>query len=892
MRYHVPGKDALNNNEKKGTMQKIRRFLSSDRTPQDYMGKPATLDDYERGKKEQLRHHYLLEDESGQEAKSSGSSSFRVNSFTPKEKVVKKPVTEKVWKQKGAEVAQTHQKRERELVKKFGVDRDNINTSGTGLKSVAKRKLRNPFGVRSMSNGHYTEEDYEKTKRELNIKHGVEEAPEAPPSRKARTVQRLKHHFTAKPYYDHDTLVYTEKEQQTDSKKTLEKIQQYTEKIRTEKEKRRHYKPTFTTFEQIKKKNDELINKRDELRKQGLEPSEHKRKRIINLEVPSYLKKEQAQEHLNRYRRYWRLKKENDRILREQRKKVEQARQQEKREGTYVETYKPSSSGETGSSRGSVSYVPVEKVKYKSHEKSDSVSYVPLEDVKYKSHKRSGNADIPKRSVSYVPVETVSYQGHKNSGSVSYVPLEQIPVWRTTPPPSLKIKLVRWGKRGAKYVVAGGITTFQYIRNKIFDDDDGDPTTDTEKKAFARMQLEKDFYQELLVSDVQNSKGPWKIPHEAMLKARWAVIGGKVYTIRGKTFTIDGVLNHDFGYARNILINKSFTFGGRTFALRRHYRVALTFSIAKGIKLASRIGKYGFYAGVTIKNRLSDMLESDGLSDTGIGSIAYTHNRYLLAKEYYNNAKTAYRVGKSAARTAYRGASWAARGISRFSSAAYRRVAVPLIRGAAALVKALLSLVSSKALLWGVVILLFIVIAIAISGALATVVTSLFAADEKTVYDYRDMIAGLDEGFRMKIEQYRDDPLHLYDDIDIHYMNGDGGIETDWRAVLALASVYRRQDIDFSKEEQDLINEIYDKLNYTVEDKSSKVRTRPDGGTAIERKLDVYVYTLPVSDILDQYFYEQWEYDWYYRLIENADAQYPQGNSENTDAQNPEENAA
>lgn len=897
MRFHVPGKDAANNDGKQGRMQRLKRFLSSERTLKDYTGKPVTVADYEKEKNKQLEQHFLRTKEAEKEEKKTGRSSFRVNAFTPKEKFHKKPLTEKAVKQLVAEHVQRQQGKEQELQKKFGAKRDRIDPNDTGLKSTVKRKLKNPFHVKSLpGQGHYSEEDFKRDRRENDIKHGLIDPPETPPNIKKRTVQSFKKHFSVKPYQGRDKLVYNENDYHEDSKKTLDKVQQYTEKIRKEKEKRKHYRPTSTTFEGIKEKNDKLNKKREELRKQGLEPSEHKRKRIVNLDVPSYLKKEQ--EHQKRYQRFWRLKKENDKRHQEQRKKTELARQQERRDGTYVVTYRPSSSDEPSRRRVSTSYVPIENVKYNAHKKTGSTSYVPIEDVKYKAHQRSGNAGyIPIEgsnksgtNTSYIPIEKVTYGAHNRGTSASYVSVEQIQDWRPGPP-SLKIKLMRWGKRGAKYAVAAGFTTFQYIRNKIFDDADDDPTTDTMAKSTAKMQLEKDFYQELLVSDVHNSKGPWKLPREKWLEAKWATMAGKTYAIRGRTFTIDGVLKHDFGYVRNVNIYRTFTVGGRTFTFNRHYKIGGKYSLLRGIKLGSRLGKFGYYAGHTIKNRLTDMLEGDGLSDTTIGSISYVNNRYLLAKEYYHNAKTAYRATKAGARTAYRGASWAARTTARYTSAAYHRVAVPLIRGGvysarllitkvAALAKVilakLLALVSSKFLVGVVAVVLLLGVMITVSGTFAVLITSFFMADEHTVTDYRDMVADLDEGLRIQINQYRNLPFdHIY----IHYMNGDG-INTNWQEILALVSVYRRQEIDFSEEEQELINEIYDKLNYIQTETSSHTHTRDDGSTYTHSVLDVYVYTLPVSDILGQYLLEQWEIDWYNRLLANANAQYPLVNTE------------
>lgn len=905
MRYHVPDENAANNDEKQGKLQRFRRAFSSMRTPDDYMGKPATLANYEKEKEKQQKAHFLTKDDE-KEAKKTGRSSFRVNSFSPKEKFHKKPVTENEHQRIAAELGEKRRREEREILKRFGAGRDREETPNTGLKSTIKRKLKNTFKVKGPRYaGHYTEEDYHRQKRELDIKHGIEEQPEPPPNIKKRAAQRVKNHFSPPPAIERKSLIYDEEDYLRDKKENEKKRQKYTDSIRKDKEKRKIYQPSSSTFSGSKAKNEELLKQRDELRRQGLEPAEHKRRRIINLNVPSYLDLKKKQELQNRNQRYWRLKRESEKSQKKQRQRIEKEWQKEERDGTFVRTYRPASEGSPPPPpQVSTSYVPLDTVKRDAHKKTGSTSYVDIKDIKYKGNKRSSNAgyvpiegsDKSGPRTSYVPIETVKYGTHNRGNNTSYVPVEQIQDWRPGPP-SLKIKLLRWGKRGAKYTLATGLTTFQYIRNKIFEDDDGDPTVDTTKKSMAKLQLEKEFFEELLVSDIHNSKGPWKLPRERWLKARWGALAGKTYTIRGKTFTIDAALNHKFGYERHVNIYRTFTVNGRTFTFARRYKLGGKYSLAQGIKLGLRFGKYGYYAGVTLKNRLSAEIEGDGVTDIGVGSIAAVNNRILLAREYYQNAKFAYRTSKSGIRTAYRGARWAYGTTSRYASAAYHRIAVPLVRGGfhaarailtrpvsifkfalgklAAVVKGIfakvLALVGGKTLLIALAVVLLLFIMIAISGALAMLVSSFLMTGEDTVADYRDMVVDLDEGLRVQINQYRNLPFdHIY----IHYMNGEG-VDTNWQEILALASVYRRQEIDFSEEELALINEIYDKMNYIRTEKSSHTHTRDDGSTYRHSVLDVYVYSLPVSDIIGEYLTEQWEIDWYNRILDNVNTQYP-----------------
>ncbi len=378
------------------------------------------------------------------------------------------------------------------------------------------------------------------------------------------------------------------------------------------------------------------------------------------------------------------------------------------------------------------------------------------------------------------------------------------------------------------------------------------------------------------------------------------VTGTTIFRVRGHSYTIAGFFSKQINLERTFNFNKTFTFRGRAYTLSRTCTMGGKFTIGEGLKFT---GKLGVHTAGSMAYRFADDVMGDGVSDTGIGSIATSYTKLRDLRDFYKNAKCTARLTSSAARNTYRfGVSTARFGYTagrafvanpvastrlllRYSAHQVRALAA-LVKGLpkaavlsvgklAALLKALalkLAALISKLLIYGALLVLALALLLVIAAVILVAVNSFIMANEEIVVDYQEMIEQMDEEFREKIAAYENEP---YDHIYVNYMNGNG-VDTNWHQILALLSVIKEQDIDNSPEEQELVKEIYNNLNYIETSTSSHTHSRGDGSTYKHTVLDVNVYFSSVDDILGNYLTEEEEIEWYQRIVDNKEEQYPQ----------------
>lgn len=494
----------------------------------------------------------------------------------------------------------------------------------------------------------------------------------------------------------------------------------------------------------------------------------------------------------------------------------------------------------------------------------------------------------------------------------TYIPLESVQYWRRNE--STYKKLRRWGPRGARYAIKAGAFTFFYLRDKMFDHLNEDPD-DVGAKGFREFINRKNAYKQIFYDNFKNANQHWDLPKEEYILKKWDEFAGKEFRIKGQVHTVGEVFSKELGGHREFDLEKAFKIKGRTFHFHRHFKIGINkFTVAQGLKYG---GKLGYYTVGSVKNTVLDSLGGDGLSDSMVSSVAHFDFKARMLRVHYSNAKGLYKLSKEGVRLGYQGTKEAVR----TGKMLYNQVGVPLVRGGfaagralvtdpvgsakyagrqartlvrysgrsaralgallkslprkaflsvgklAAAVKILVAkaigALTAKPLFWILIAVIILVVILVICMVFTALVSSYFMTDEDTVVNYRELIGTLDYEFRQSIDEYRD--LN-YDHIYIHYLDGNG-IDTNWQHILALVTVIREQDIDYSEEEQQLVEEIYGRLNYITYTTSSHVHHRDDGSTYVHSVLNVYVHTLPVESILNQYLTEQWQYDWYNRLI-------------------------
>ena len=385
----------------------------------------------------------------------------------------------------------------------------------------------------------------------------------------------------------------------------------------------------------------------------------------------------------------------------------------------------------------------------------------------------------------------------------------------------------------------------------------------------------------------------------------------KGFRIGGPT-SLKSIFNKEFGVRRQICITKTFTINGRTFRFSRTYTLGKKFTIAGTLSFSA---KYAYYEAKAAGKLLLTSYDSDGVTDIGFSSVADMHYRYTEGKKWLRNAKlgakytwrsakaapgaarTMIRTARPLARAGYyavtnpvgaaRAVSFRARAMLRQAThlpGALRAFAKRLPGRLAMLLKAglryvvglavkFLAAVAGKFVLFFVVALLLKVMLVIISGAaLSGFVTNFYAADEEDVLEYQYFIQQLDEEFRQSLEQYYDEP---YDQVYIVYQNGSG-VYTDWQDVLALVTVLTEQEIENLEDNEELIREIHERLNYVELEEDTTTVTNEDGSSSEQSVLYVNVYSLPVEDIVSEYLTEDWQIEWYERLSElDLREQYP-----------------
>lgn len=834
MKFHVPGEDEA----KKWTkhkLQRVKRFLSSNRTIDDFTRKPYSPEDYAKDMRKQLERHHL---ESGRPEEKPRNTARRL--FTNKEektkaKFIKKPVTEKVWHQQHAELIEKHRRDEERRQRIFGADADKDDR--TGMKSKIRSTIRKPFRLKTTASvGHYTAEDYERDKKELEKRHGIVEEHKKP-GLKTRATEKLKKRFSPKPYNKKETPIYNEEDYERDSKKSYEPVKRHAEKLKKEHESTYSAKKIAAQHHELKRKKAE---KEKEKEKKRL-----KKRKLFSTEVPKYqpgrTHEEITQKNIDEF------------LKKPQRQYEEQKRQwekQEQKEGTHVKTYKP----------------------------KPQPTRIP------------DKSELPQ---------------------TSFIPLESVKYWRRD---TTYKKLRRWGPRGAKYAVKAGAFTFFYLRDKMFAHLDDNPD-DVGAKGLREFINRKNAYKQIFYDNFKNANKHWDLPKEEYILKKWDAFAGKEFRIKGQVHNVGEIFNKELGGHREFDLEKVFKIRGRTFHFHRHFKIGINkFTVAQGLKYG---GKFGYYTIGSVKNTVLDSLGGDGLSDTMVGSIAHFDFKVRMARVHYAKAKGLYRLSKQGVRLGYQGTKEAVR----TEKMLYNQVGVPLVRGTYAAGRALVTdpvgsakyagrqartlvrysgrsaralgaflkslprkaffsigklatvakvlvakaigALTAKPLVWVLIAVIILVIMLVICMIFTALVSSFFMADRDTVVNYQELIATLDYEFRQSIDEYRD--LN-YDHIYIHYLDGNG-IDTNWQHILALVTVIREQDIDYSEEEQQLVEEIYGRLNYITYTTSSHVHHRDDGSTYVHSVLNVYVHTLPVESILNQYLTEQWQYDWYNRLI-------------------------
>lgn len=160
-----------------------------------------------------------------------------------------------------------------------------------------------------------------------------------------------------------------------------------------------------------------------------------------------------------------------------------------------------------------------------------------------------------------------------------------------------------------------------------------------------------------------------------------------------------------------------------------------------------------------------------------------------------------------------------------------------------------------------------------LGGTTASSAGSFFMTDEDNAREYKSVVERLDNEFQGEISRLQSSSG--YDDIRTDYMNEDGFAHASWVEMFAILAVQFEQDLEFTDEQKEFMEEIYGKFNeietktetYTEQECSTDSEGNRDCHTVTKVRLIIEIYTYDMEDIFLKIGFDEEQQEWARRLV-------------------------
>lgn len=152
-------------------------------------------------------------------------------------------------------------------------------------------------------------------------------------------------------------------------------------------------------------------------------------------------------------------------------------------------------------------------------------------------------------------------------------------------------------------------------------------------------------------------------------------------------------------------------------------------------------------------------------------------------------------------------------------------------------------------------------------------------AEKNVILDYQKYVSTLDSDLEKEVQKMAEDESGNYDDVVIDIYGENGHIDTNFKEILVLNTVFFEQSITFAPEEQTKMNEYHKKLNpvsrKTERYKCSGCRTRHCSSENCSghrycpghTRLRIIVNSKSMEDIIDNIGFNDFQKDWSRQLM-------------------------
>lgn len=179
-----------------------------------------------------------------------------------------------------------------------------------------------------------------------------------------------------------------------------------------------------------------------------------------------------------------------------------------------------------------------------------------------------------------------------------------------------------------------------------------------------------------------------------------------------------------------------------------------------------------------------------------------------------------------------------------------------------------------------VILIMFMIMSLISSGGV--VITSsykIIGAEKKIIKEYKNYVSRLDSELKEKVEEMSKSESGNYDDVVIDIYGENGNIDTNFKEILVLNTVFFEQNIKFTQEEVNKINSWHKKMNKiskkTERYHCSGCETRHCSSKNCSghrycpghTRLRIIVNCLSMEDILDSIEFTDFQKDWARELM-------------------------
>ena len=152
-------------------------------------------------------------------------------------------------------------------------------------------------------------------------------------------------------------------------------------------------------------------------------------------------------------------------------------------------------------------------------------------------------------------------------------------------------------------------------------------------------------------------------------------------------------------------------------------------------------------------------------------------------------------------------------------------------------------------------------------------------AEKKTIKQYKNYVLDLDDELREKIKQMEESEGSGYDEVVVDIYGDDEKINTSFKELLVLNTVYFEQDVKFTAEEKSIIEKYHSKMNKITKKIESykcdgcKKRYCDDEDCSGHRycpghkRLRIIVNCLSMEDIIDDIGFDDFQKEWARELM-------------------------